>query len=264
MKVRIILLLLMLTGLAVQASAEASPEAREWLDRLDALYAGAAFQVDYTLELRVEAQGQTISANAKGNLLQGGPRLSINELEMQAAAGPGGAEMMSVHSRQISDGTTLWAETNMVNMGITQIGTIDLDVLDEFAASSSGIELNQSMMFTDPFAQIDMLIEAFDVVVADGEAGTVNLIMTPTAETTAGFGSDLPEGSEMTGLLVLTREQAVPVSLDVALGSMMQIRMQFTDFELLDRDEIPEGTFTYTPEPGATVTDLTPMLKAGM
>lgn len=264
MKLRNLIITFALLLASAPAFAEASPEAAEWLDRVHQLVEGKAFRLDYTFSLNGNIEGQAISADAQGNFLQGGPRLSVNELELEAAAGPGSAEKMSIHSRQVADGKVLWAETNMVSMGMTQVGKVDLEVLEEIAAARSGLQLGQSMMFMDPVSQMESLITAFDVVAADGEAGTVNLILTPTAETLAQLGSEVQEPGEMHGVLVLKEEGAVPVSLDVTLGSQLEIRMKFSNFEVLDPADLPEGTFSYTPAEGQNVMDMAPMLKAGM
>lgn len=249
---------------AAPAFAEASPEATKWLDRVRDTVNHQPFRVDYTFELSGSIEGQPMSANAKGNLLQGGPGLSINELDMQAAMGAGGADMMSMHSRQVSDGTMLWAETYIENMGLTQVGKVELAVLREVAAKNSGLELDQSMMFMDPISQIETLVKAFDVEVEEGDAGTVNLLLSPTKATLAQLGTDGADGVEMSGVLVLEKKHALPVSMDVALGKELTIRMDFSSFEILEAQDIPKGTFTYTPEAGVQVVDMAPMFKAGM
>jgi outer membrane lipoprotein-sorting protein len=251
-------------GLSSTAHAEATPEAAQWLQRLHDLVQDQAFRMDYTIHMTGEQGGQTIVVEIKGDVLQDGPTRSINSMEMEVGGEATGGEAMAVTSRQISDGTVLWAETHLVSMGITQVGKIDLATLAEIQAASSGLELNQSSMYMDPISQIEMLVSAFDVTVEDSTGETVNLILVPTEETIAELESELPEAGNASGTLVLNAANATPVTMDIMLGDAMEIAIAFANFEVVDRGDIPDGTFDYTPEEGTAVTDMAPLLKAGI
>ena len=69
---------------------------------------------------------------------------------------------------------------------------------------------------------------------------------------------------EISGVLKLRETDAAPVSAHVKMAGEMDVVIEFTTFETIDAADIPEGTFTYTPEPGAQVVDLAPLLRAGM
>ena len=265
MKLRLTLILALMLGLSASAHSEATPEAEQWLQRLHDLVQDQPFRLDYTIQMTGEQGGQPIVVGIKGNVLQDGPTHSINSIEMEVGgAAAGGGEPMAVTSRQISDGITLWAETHLVSMGITQVGKIDLATLAEIQAAGSGLELNQSSMYMDPISQIEMLVSAFDVTVEDSAGETVRLILVPTEETAAEIADKMPEGGSAAGALVLDAASAIPVSMEISLGASMEIVIAFANFEALDREDIPEGTFEYTPAEGTTVTDMAPLLKAGM
>jgi hypothetical protein len=174
-----------------------------------------------------------------------------------------GETAMEVNSRQVSDGTTVWAETFVSAMGITQVGKIALADLRALEEESSGVGLGQSSLYMGPMSMLDGLIEAFDVKVIEVVEGTVSLSMTPTAETTAEMAEEGITG-EVTGVLKLREQDAAPVSAHVQMGGEMDVVIEFTAFEKIDAADIPEGTFTYVPEPGAQVVDLAPLLRAGM
>ena len=265
MKLRVTLFLALMLGLSATVHAEATPDAAQWLQRLHDLVQDQAFRMDYTIHMTGEQGGQAIVVEIKGNVLQDGPTHSINSMEMEVGGvATGGGEPMAVTSRQISDGTVLWAETHLVSMGITQVGKIDLATLAEIQAAGSGLELNQSSMYMDPISQIEMLVSAFDVSVEDAAGETVRLILVPTEETAAQIADKMPEGGSAAGALVLDAASATPVSMEISLGASMEIEIAFSNFETIDREDIPEGTFDYTPAEGTTVTDMAPLLKAGM
>ena len=264
MRLRTILILATMLGLSATAHAEATPEAAQWLQRLHDLVQDQAFRMDYTIHMTGEQGGQSIVVEIKGNVLQDGPTHSINSIEMEVGGAATGGEAMAVTSRQISDGTALWAETHLVSMGITQVGKIDLATLAEIQAAGSGLELNQSSMYMDPISQIEMLVSAFDVTVEDSTGETVRLVLVPTRETVAELESEIPEAGDASGILVLDAANATPVTMDISLGATMDIAIAFSNFETIDREDIPDGTFEYAPEEGTVVTDMAPLLKAGM
>jgi outer membrane lipoprotein-sorting protein len=264
MKLGPALILTLILGLSGTAHAEATPEAAQWLQQLHDLVANQAFRMDYTIHMTGEQGGQSIVAEIKGDVMQDGPAHAINNLEMEVGSAGADGQSMVVNSRQISDGTVLWAETHLVSMGITQVGKIDLATLAEIQAAGSGLELNQSSMYMDPISQIEMLVSAFDVTVEDSAGETVRLILAPTEETVARMETEMPDGGSAAGTLVLDAVSAVPVSMEISLGTAMNIQIAFSNFETIDREDIPEGTFSYTPEAGTAVTDMAPLLKAGM
>lgn len=264
MKTRLILTLALVLGFTSMARAEATPDARKWLDRLYGLVQEAPFRMDYLIRIDGMQGEQSINAEVKGDLLQNGPTRSVNSLEMQVGGAATGGQTMTVNSRQISDGEVLWAETNLVEMGMTQVAKIDLATLAEIQGEASGLELNQSSMYMDPISQIEMLVSAFDVSVLGVEDGEVRMSLVPTEETAAQIEQEYPGGAAATGLLTLRESDAAPVSLTVSLGEGMKASLDFSNFEILSEADLPEDAFTYTPEPGVQVMDLAPLLKAGM
>lgn len=263
MRTRLILTAALVLGLASTAHAEATSEAREWLDRLYGLVQEKPFRMDYLVQLEGEQGGQQINAEVKGDLLQSGPLHSVNNLEMQISGAATDGQVMTIHSRQVSDGEILWAETNLVEMGMNQVAKIEITRLAEIQAEASGLELNQSSMYMDPISQIEMLVSAFDVSVLGVADGEVRLSLVPTEETAAQLEEGLEGGATAHGVLTLREDTAAPVSLVVELGPRMTASLSFSDFEFVDEASIPEGTFSYTPEPGVQVMDLGQLLGMG-
>jgi hypothetical protein len=112
-------------------------------------------------------------------------------------------------------------------------------------------------------SMLEALVDAFDVSVLEIAEGTVSLSMIPTEETLAAIEMEGGPG-EISGVLTLREEDAAPVAAHVTMAGQMEVMISFDSFETIVVDEIPEGAFSYTPEPGAQVVDLAPLLKAGM
>lgn len=264
MKTRLLLTFALLLALSPTAHAGASDDARVWLDRLYGLVEESPFRLDYHIRIDAQQGGQAINAEVKGDLLQNGPTHSVNNLEMQVGGAATGGQTMNVHSRQVADGEVLWAETNLVEMGMNQVAKIDLATLAEIQNEASGLELNQSSMYMDPMSQIEQLVSAFDVSVLGVADGEVRLSLVPTEETATTIEQQYPGGATATGVLTLREADAAPVALVVELGDEMRATLEFSNFEKIAEADLPEDAFSYTPDPGVQVMDLAPLLKAGM
>lgn len=264
MRFRLLVAVALVAGATSLARAEATPDARAYLDKLYGLVQESPFRMDYSIRIDGMQGDQEINAEIAGDLLQDGPTHAVNTLKMQVGGAATGGQTMTVHSRQISDGETLWAETNLVEMGMTQVAKIDLATLAEIQGEVSGLELNQSSMYMDPISQLETMISAFDVSVDGTSDGVVRLKLVPTEQTAAQLADEYDTGGSVSGVLTLREDDGVPVSVDVDLGTGMSASLTFTNFEKLSEADLPEDAFTYTPEPGVQVMDLAPLLRSGM
>jgi outer membrane lipoprotein-sorting protein len=238
MKLRIALILAVVLASAGTAQAAADEQATKWLERVFGLVQDNAFQTDYSVQVSGETQGVLVDAKLQGELLQSGAKHYTNALQMEVKMPAMGETPMEVTSNQVSDGEILWTETYVSAMGITQVAKISLSELEEILADQQGLEVGQSSMYMDPMSQLEMLVDAFDVSVLKIAEGEV--------------------------VLVVREEDAVPVSINVAIGTSMTVDMRFEGFELMAPEDVPGDAFVYTPEPGVQVMDLGQMLRAGM
>jgi outer membrane lipoprotein-sorting protein len=262
MKLRIALILAVVLASAGTAQAAADEQATKWLERVFGLVQDKAFQTDYSVQVSGETQGVLVDAKLQGELLQSGAKHYTNALQMEVKMPAMGETPMEVTSNQVSDGEILWTETYVSAMGITQVAKISLSELEEILADQQGLEVGQSSMYMDPMSQLEMLVDAFDVSVLKIAEGEVSLALSATEETRAQFAE--LEDPEISGVLVVREEDAVPVSINVAIGTSMTVDMRFEGFELMAPEDVPGDAFVYTPEPGVQVMDLGQMLRAGM
>ena len=265
MKLRMILTLALLLGTFASAHATADEDAAKWMEKMFGLMADNAVQTDFAVIVDAEIQGQSLKADVKGELIHADTNHYVNSLEMQMVMPGMGTEPMTMTSRQVADGETMWAETHLASLGMTQIGKISLAELDAMMKEQSGLELGESALYMDPMSQLESIVEAFDVSVIEIAGGLVSLSLAPTAETMESLAAQMEGQSlDIQGTLILREEDAVPVSATVRIDPKSQIEISFENFSLLVRDDIPKDTFLYTPPEGAQVVDMAPLLRAGM
>lgn len=263
MKLRMILILALALGTFGQAHAAADEAAQIWLEKLFGLVDSQGVRAEYVVTAKGMEDGMAIEATMRGELLQASESLYTNSIEMEIKAPAMGDQPMAVTSRQICDGTTVWAETFVSAMGITQVGKIALSDLQKIQAAKGELELGQSTLFMSPMSMLESLVEAFDITVLEIAGGKVSLSLTPTEEAVAKLGAD--GGLDQTsGILELREADATPIAAHVSMSSEMDVVISFQVFETIVVGDIPEGTFSYTPEPGAQIIDLAPLLKSGM
>jgi outer membrane lipoprotein-sorting protein len=265
MKLRMILTLALVLGSFAGAHAAADEDAAQWMEKLFGLMSDNAVQTDFKVIVSAEIDGQQLNANVTGELIHADPMHYVNSLEMQMVMPGMGSEPMAMTSRQIADGETMWAETHLAAMGMTQIGKISLAELEALMAEQSGLELSESALYMDPMSQLKSILDAFDVSILEITGGEVRLSLVPTAETMKGLAEEMDgKDLDIRGTLILREEDAVPVSAKIMLDPQSRIEMSFENFSLLVRDDIPAETFLYTPPEGAQVVDMAPLLRAGM
>lgn len=265
MKLRMILTSLLVLGSFASAHAAADEDAAKWMEKLFGLIADNAIQTEFTVVVAAEAEGQQINATVKGDLIHADPKHYVNALQMEMLMPAMGDTPMSMTSRQVADGETMWAETHIASLGMTQIGRISLAEMEELFAAQNGLEVGESALYMDPVSQLETLVEHFDIAVIEIADGLVTLSMAPTDEAMKGLAEEMDgKDLDIEGTMILREEDAVPVSATVRLDANSRIDMSFENFSLLVRDDIPEETFTYTPPEGAEVVDMGPLLRAGM
>ena len=266
MKLRMILTLALLLGTFASAHAAADEDAAKWMEKMFGLMADNAVQTDFAVIVDAEVQGQSLKADVKGELIHADTNHYVNSLEMQMVMPGMGTEPMTMTSRQVADGETMWAETHLASLGMTQIGKISLAELDAMMKEQSGLELGESALYMDPLSQLETILDAFDVSVIEISEGVVSLALAPTDETLKSMqtAESALDSLDVSGVLRLREEDAVPVSATITLDANSQIEMSFENFSLLVREDIPEDTFVYTPPEGAQVVDMGPLMRAGM
>lgn len=264
MRTRTILSLALALVMASLARAEATPEARAWLDQLAELIAEKPFRMEYVMGFD-GMQGETqFSGDATGDLLQVDSTHLATNIAMTVGGEAMGDATMTIRTHTVCDGEFLWAEMNMVDVGMEQVAKISLAELAALQEQQGGLGLGQSSMYMDPISQIEALVSAFDVELLEVSDGKVQLSLAATEETSAQLGAQLEGVDTASGVLTLEESNAAPVSLKLDIGGQVNMSMRFTSFEQLETADIPEGSFQYAPEPDAQVMDLGEMIRSSM
>lgn len=245
-----------LTAFAAVTSAESSPEAREWLNKMVAVYDQGPLTMDYTASLDLHQMGQPIRGDLDGKITYGDRRHTRMELRMVLTGLADGSEdepaPMELSMLTIADGEVIWTELDMESMG-RQVMKISIEDAAKLSSESTGgFAGNPAGM--DPVAQLQMLTEKVDFEVGEVSAGRVTLRGTVNPESREALGQLGALGAD-TFVLVIDAETAFPIELRAGEPEPV-IRMEFQNPKRVSREALPDGIFDYTPPEGVAVTDL--------
>ncbi len=256
--IRLLLGALLVLPLATPASADSSPDAQKWLEKLISIYDQGPFKVDYEAELDMSALGQPMAGTLKGNLTQADRTHSRVELALDMPSPPGmpeGGTSMSI--LVVTDGTTVWTEMDNPALGNRQVTKVSLTDL-KAAGDSKGGGFSPASM--DPVAQLENLSKTMDFEVLEKAGGKVTLRGTITDGTRAQLGMLAAPG--VNGFVfVIDEKTGFPTEVR-ADGEKPFVTIHFNNLEFVDKASLPEVLFTYSPPEGLPVMDLGPMLRS--
>ena len=261
--------LLLATVLPLSAAADGTPGAQPWLDKMMALYENGPFTFGYTLDLDLGQMGQPIRGTLEGRVTYGDRSHLRQEMTMSLSGLPGsdGETPAEMDLLSVSDGEQIWTEIEM--MGTRQVMKISRADADKLAASQLGaLGANPSAM--DPVAQLETMTRTMDFELLEVTGGRVSLRATASAESLAELGQLGALGVDRF-LLVLDETTGFPVEMragdpgsgDPGSDRPPVLHMRFHDLKLVDRGDLPEKVFEYSPPEGVPVTDLGTMVGAG-
>ncbi len=237
--------------------ADSTPEATEWLEKLLSLYDRGPFKVGYTATLDLNAMGQPLSGNMKGDITQGDRTHSRMSLELQMNGIPGlSNEPITMRILNVIDGATIWSEMENPALGGVQVTKVALDQAEALSKSTGG--MNPASL--DPVAQLRALTETMDFAVVSKGDGEVTLRGKITEATRAKL-STLTTSDVDTFLFRLDERTGFPKEVR-AEGEKPFITMTFNNLEFIDQNKLPAGIFEYTPAEGLQVMDLGAMMSA--
>ncbi len=249
----------LILSLALPVSAESSPDAQKWIEKLISIYDQGPFKVDYEAELDMSSLGQPMAGSLTGNLIQADRSHSRVEiaLDMPNPSGmPEGGTSMTM--LVVTDGTTVWTEMNNPALGSRQVTRVSLEDLKKAGDSQGGLAASPTSM--DPVAQLENLTQAMDFEVLEKAAGTVTLRGKVTEETRAQLGMLAAPGVDGF-IFVIDEKTGFPTQVR-ADGENPFVTMNFRNLEFVDKASLAEGLFTYSPPKDVPVMDLGPMLNA--
>ena len=242
-----LLLVILCTG---SVSADSTPEARAWLEKLTEAY-NSPYRVHYLAEMNVDQMGQAISMQMEGVTTQVDRKHMRMELKIVMALG----EMhTSIAMLGVLDGETLWLQSDNPLAGGVQVTSIPADQAQQLAGGGG---LAGGASGIDPVGQIEQMANAFDFDVAEVADGEVTLLAKLTQESLAEISTMLPP--DAVGLeqfaLVLDEKTAFPRSMRIG-GEVPFMVMRFDTPDFVDPDKLDPGIFQYTPPEGAKVIDM--------
>jgi len=258
-----ILRLLLATSLAVSwsapVSADSSPDAQQWLDKLISVYDRGPFRVDYQAELDMSGLGQPLTGTLKGNVIQADRSHSRIQLALDMSAVPGAPTgATSISMLIVTDGTTVWTEMNNPAAGGRQVTKAALADLEKLGESMGGI----SPTSMDPVAQLETLTQTMDFEVVGEAGGAVTLHGKITAETRDRLGMLAAPGVDGF-VFVLDAKTGFPTAVR-ADGEIPFVTMHFHNLKFVEAASLAPGLFTYSPPEGVPVIDLGAMLQSQM
>lgn len=257
---RLLLSALLILALAVPATAESSPEAQKWIDKLIAIYDQGPFQVDYEAELDMSALGQPLAGSLTGNLTQADRTHSRIEINLDMPNPPGMPEGgTSLSMLVVTDGETVWTEMDNPTLGSRQVTKASLEDLKKVGESQGGgIGITPGSM--DPVAQLENLSQSLDFEIVEQGAGSVTLQGKITEKTRSNLGMLAAPG--VNGFIFVIDEKTGFPTQVRADGENPFITMHFRNLKFVDKASLAESLFKYQPPPDVPVMDLGPMLKS--
>ncbi len=231
----------------------ASAESAQWLDKLGQLYERGPFSFDYTMDMKIEQQGQQMTMNGHGEMLYGANRQMRMHLVMSMAI-PGMPEPMEMVVDSVNDGEHTWTEIEHPMMGKQVIKVSAADA--QRSSAKSGLMNGLGTTNSDPLSQIGKLREMFDLLESGGADGLVVLKgpMKEEARDELGPAAALfGDGSELE--LHLNRDTGFPTLVTLGQPGTPVLTMRTTNLEFLSQKEIDADAFAYTVPEGVNVVE---------
>ncbi len=234
---------------ALPVSADSSPEAEEWLEKLLTVFDQGAFKVGYEARLDMSSLGQPLSGTLTGSFTQADPTHSRMQLSIDLPAPPDMPEGgMSLAILSVTDGTYVWTEMDSPAAGGKQVTRISLADAGE-PDPPAGAALSPASF--DPVAQLEGLAQTMDFEVVERAGGKVTLRGAITEATRARLEVLAMPGVDAF-LFVIDEQTGFPTEVR-ADGETPFITMSFSDLELVEAAALPAELFEYTPPEGVTV-----------
>jgi hypothetical protein len=242
---------------ATMVSAEPSPEAAEWLDRLEHVYDKGPFSLRYETEVNVLRAGLQQSIKTQGRSFQAGRKRFRFEVSMETITS--GADS-STTTKMIgtSDSEVFWLEVNNVTKGRRRVFRMPMDRLEAALQRNHPIAQNVSRM--DPVSQIRKLATMFDFEVGGRSENSITLVAEVTDEVRGQAGKTIPGDPSKLEEVTITFDTRTQFPTEARFGEETPVMwIGITEFEYLDA--IDEAVFRYEPPEGVDVVNLGDRLK---
>jgi hypothetical protein len=223
---------------ALPLAAESTPEAREWLDKLQGMFSQGALTLEFDGKLSAPSIGEGTLVG-KITYADATHIRALIEFELSPSGGSD-EEATKMRLLTVQDGTTKWDEIDM--LGAQQVTRTAIGK----GAKDPGL---------DPVSQLQRVADTLDFKVQAVGGGRVEL----TAPMDESSRSSLGQLGAIPGVdgfvLVLDQETGYPLEFR-ATGDPPAISIRFKNLKPVDRKDLPVDSFSYEPPEGAQVLDL--------
>ena len=241
----------------VPATAQAEPhtDAKKWLERTAAHYSQGPYSLTYSMDMNLQQQGMAVSIAATGELLYGGPKAQRMNLGLVMSMPQAMPEPMKMNTLIVNDGETIWTEVDNPLIGGKQVAKMSVAAATE-QAKKVGMLGGMDPSQMDPASQVEMFGKMADLKVTEISGGKVKLTGLVGEDFRDSFGpvADQLGDGQLTLVLSEKTGEMLEMSLGDAGAPLMTTR--FENLKFLKAEEIPSGSFTYSPPEGAAVQDL--------
>jgi len=219
-------------------AAESTPEAREWLDKLQGMFSQGALTLEFDGNLAAPSIGE---GTLTGEIIYGDATHLRATIDFTLSPSGGSAEEATkMRLLTVQDGTTKWDEIDM--LGVQQVTRTTIDN----GAAGPGL---------DPVSQLQKIASTLDFKVQEIGEGRVELTapMDESARSSLGQLGAIPGVDGF--VLVLDQKTGHPLQFRAA-GEPSAIIIRFKNLKPVERETIPADSFSYEPPEGAQVLDL--------
>ena len=242
---------------ATTVSAEPSPEAVEWLDRLEHVYDKGPFSLRYETEVNVLRAGLQQSIKTRGRASQAGRKQFRFEVSMETVTS-GSDSGTTMNMIGASDGEVFWLEVDNVTTGRRRVFRMPTDKLENAVQRNHPIAQNISRM--DPVSQIRKLATMFEFEIGGRTENSITLVAEVTDEVRGQVGKTIPGDPSKLEEVTITFDTRTEFPTEVRFCEETPVMwIGITEFEYLDA--VDEAVFRYEPPEGVDVVNFGDSLK---
>ena len=259
-------LLAMSMGLfpALAIPGETDPEVDKLFSKLTELGKKGPYSLDIKGKADVAQMGMSMKMDMTGDMVYSDEKhmrmnmkmkMKMPKVEGQQAQGM--PTDMEVAMLQVSDGTTVWTEINMMSMGMKQVMKGDIEELRKQDGGSMGMgqasQLEPSQMLENFKKMLNMKVKEKK----DGKV-TIEAVFTEEAAQKMNLQSAGMEKGKFH--MVLDEKNFFPMTFKILLGETPMMDFSFTNLKHVKKESLKDS-FTYTPPEGVQVIDMVQMMK---
>lgn len=251
-------ILLLALAAALPATAESTPEAQKWLDKLVGIYDQGAFLLDFDGTLSLSQPGASMSGRIQGKITYGDSTHLRAAISMRFAGIEAGEEM-SMEILNLHDGETIWTDVTSPLLGGRQVTKLSIEDSREFASQlSGGTGIGGSSASLDPVSQLKSMTETMDFEVLGINDGQVELKALLTEEARGNLGQLGAIPGIDSFILTVEEKTGHPTGFrSVSAGDAAPvISMEFDNLIFVDRSRLAADTFVYQIPEGAQILDV--------